>query len=101
MRVITETRTASNIDNNTIFYNSNPDINDYRNININRQTVIEATDFTEISVMTATIKVYCTTTKRTIILDEYYTPTESSNHERTVLSNSPTDNQRLKDTQTH
>ncbi|VDO94519.1 unnamed protein product, partial [Schistosoma mattheei] len=74
------------IDNNGLsFYNSNPDINDYRNTGVgflvNDQSMITATDFKEVDGRIATIKIHSKATKQTINLIGCYAPTESSNDE--------------------
>ena len=87
--VITETRMTSKIidmDNSGLsFYNSNPDINDYRNTGVgflvNDQSMITATDFEEVDGRIATIKIHSKAAKQTIYLIGCYAPTESSNDE--------------------
>ncbi|CAH8290778.1 unnamed protein product, partial [Schistosoma rodhaini] len=67
------------------FYNSNPNINDYRNTGVgflvNDQSMITVTDFEEIDGRIATIKIHSKTAKQTINLIGCYAPTESSNDE--------------------
>ncbi|CAH8531780.1 unnamed protein product [Schistosoma haematobium] len=72
------------MDNNGLsFYNSNPDINDYRNTGVgflvNDQSMITTTDFEEVDGRIAIIKIHSKATKQTINLIGCYAPTESSN----------------------